>query len=131
MSDLVNSPEHYTKNAPTLEPIDIIRHAPFDMGSMLKYLFRAEYKGDPLLDYKKAQYYCLSALSSCQRGDLHKSYERFLTRQLHLIWKYPFYKNMRHFYVAPRTFLTDSLSLIRAKIEEYEKERTGTSDNNI
>lgn len=58
MSDMVNHPSHYTQASVPLEPIDILRHAPFDLGCCLKYIIRAGHKGNELEDWKKAQKYC-------------------------------------------------------------------------
>lgn len=57
MSDVVNHPSHYTQAGVPLEPIDVIRWAPFDLGNCLKYILRAGHKGDALTDWKKAQRY--------------------------------------------------------------------------
>lgn len=55
MTDNVNSPAHYKNAAATLEPIDVLRHAPFCFGNVLKYILRAGGKGDPFEDIAKAR----------------------------------------------------------------------------
>lgn len=62
----INSPSHYTHSS--LEAIDAIRHAlgddgfrSFCRGSALKYLWRAEYKGNREEDLAKAAWYCRMA----------------------------------------------------------------------
>lgn len=50
-------PEHYTKNAITIEPIMVLKRLPFSLGNCLKYVFRAKDKGNELEDLKKAKFY--------------------------------------------------------------------------
>ena len=57
MADVVNNPSHYAQAAASLEPIDVLRHAPFDLGNALKYMVRAGHKGAELTDWKKAEKY--------------------------------------------------------------------------
>lgn len=64
MVDMVNHPPHYTDNAAKLEPIHVLRFAPFDLGNCIKYLIRAKSKGTEKLDIEKAQYYVKCALES-------------------------------------------------------------------
>ena len=56
-NDMIHSPRHYTQASVALEPIDILRYAPFDLGNCLKYILRAGHKGDALEDWKKADKY--------------------------------------------------------------------------
>lgn len=51
----INAPSHYT-HLP-VEAIDITEHFNFNMGNALKYIWRADYKGDPLKDLRKAAWY--------------------------------------------------------------------------
>lgn len=55
--DPVSHPRHYVEQSATVEPIEILRWAPFDLGNALKYLIRAGHKGDKLEDLKKALWY--------------------------------------------------------------------------
>ena len=64
MSDMVNSPSHYTKRAATIEPIDVLRWAPFDLGCCLKYISRVGLKDDEVIDWKKARRYLFWAVES-------------------------------------------------------------------
>lgn len=61
MSDPVKQPPHYQglKEALGVEVIDIIEACDFGyhLSSVLKYLFRHEYKGKPVEDLKKAAWY--------------------------------------------------------------------------
>ena len=60
-SDMVNHPPHYTKSS--IECIDVIKEALGDgyenylQGVILKYIWRYNYKGEPVEDLKKAQWY--------------------------------------------------------------------------
>ena len=55
--DLVNHPPHY--KAGGIETIDFIeaKDLNFRLGNVIKYVARAEKKGDPLEDLKKAKWY--------------------------------------------------------------------------
>ena len=61
MSDPVNHPAHYTDGS--IECIDAIREALGDgfkaylRGNVIKYLWRAEHKGNEVQDYEKAAWY--------------------------------------------------------------------------
>lgn len=57
MSDNVNHPKHYTQASVSLEPIDVIRDCPFDLGNAIKYVCRAGHKDDELQDLLKAKRY--------------------------------------------------------------------------
>ena len=63
MTDMVNHPPHYTSSeakCPTcfapIECIDITRNFNFNLGNVIKYLWRSEHK-DGLEALKKAQWY--------------------------------------------------------------------------
>lgn len=53
--DAVNHPTHYT--AYGAEVIEITEHLNFCMGNAVKYIARADLKGKPLEDLKKARWY--------------------------------------------------------------------------
>lgn len=55
MNDKVNHPQHY--NQLDIECIEIIEHFNFCLGSAIKYIWRAEYKGNTIEDLKKAIWY--------------------------------------------------------------------------
>lgn len=65
MTDIINHPSHYTQAGATLtlEPIDLCEQCGFLLGNALKYLFRYEYKGQPLEDLRKAEFYLKRYLS--------------------------------------------------------------------
>jgi|TARA_R100001594_G_scaffold42043_1_gene74072 hypothetical protein len=61
MKDMINHPPHYNQSG--IECIDAIEAATMPnfkyylQGNILKYLWRFDYKGKPLEDLKKAQWY--------------------------------------------------------------------------
>lgn len=86
MNDLVHHPQHYTAVSVQLEPIDVLRHAPFDLGNALKYVLRAPHKGSPLLDYQKALQYLEWAKEGCDID--FKPYQKFIDRYGLLLQKF-------------------------------------------
>jgi len=50
----IECPEHYTQHPSGIECIDIIKHMNFCLGSAVKYIWRADLKGNPIQDLKKA-----------------------------------------------------------------------------
>lgn len=55
--DPVNHPKHYTSHPSGVECIQVTEHFGFNLGNVIKYLWRAEEKGAPLEDLKKAAWY--------------------------------------------------------------------------
>ena len=57
MSDNINQPKHYTFGE--IEPIDVIEDwgLPYHLGNVIKYIARAEHKGNMIEDLKKAKWY--------------------------------------------------------------------------
>lgn len=55
--DPVNHPDHYTSHPSGVECIDVVEHLPFNLGNAIKYLWRADSKGSPLEDLRKAEWY--------------------------------------------------------------------------
>lgn len=53
----VNHPKHYNSHPSGVEAIAIARHMNFNLGNVVKYLFRAGHKDSFLEDLKKAQFY--------------------------------------------------------------------------
>ncbi|WP_457650948.1 DUF3310 domain-containing protein [Profundibacter sp.] len=54
MSHPVHQPSHYTSHPSGVECIQITRHMNFNMGSAIKYIWRADHKGKPIEDLQKA-----------------------------------------------------------------------------
>lgn len=63
MTDLVNHPPHYTKHPSGVECITITRHMTFNLGNVIKYVWRADLKGDDVQDLQKALFYLQDELS--------------------------------------------------------------------
>jgi len=62
--DIVNNPEHYASNSGNIQCIQAIEESMSDnefkgylKGAILKYIWRYTYKGKPLEDLQKAEYY--------------------------------------------------------------------------
>lgn len=55
--DPVNHPHHYTQHPSGVECIQITEHMGFNLGNVVKYIWRADDKGAPLEDLKKARFY--------------------------------------------------------------------------
>lgn len=76
MSDSINSPSHYTQASAVIEPIDVLRHAPFDLGNALKYVIRAGHKGDAVIDLMKARKYLEWSMETYRHSS--RPYDLFL-----------------------------------------------------
>jgi hypothetical protein len=56
-NDPINNPRHYTAHPSGIECIQITEHMSFCLGNAIKYIFRADHKGNALEDLKKARWY--------------------------------------------------------------------------
>lgn len=56
-SDSVNHPTHYRSHPSGIECIDVVEWMGFNLGNVIKYLWRADAKGAPIEDLKKAAWY--------------------------------------------------------------------------
>lgn len=66
ISDPVNHPSHYTQYP--VEVIEITEQLNFLLGNVVKYVLRADYKGKPLEDLKKARWYLDREISNREKG---------------------------------------------------------------
>lgn len=57
MTDEVNHPNHYTAHPSGVECIQITEHMGFNLGNAIKYVWRADLKGNAVQDLKKAVWY--------------------------------------------------------------------------
>jgi len=59
MSDGIEHPEHYQGHPSGIECIEVVRHFNFNLGNVIKYIWRAGKKGEESLlkDLKKARFY--------------------------------------------------------------------------
>lgn len=53
----INNPPHYNKHPSGVECIEITRHMNFNLGNVVKYIWRAGLKNDDIEDLKKAAWY--------------------------------------------------------------------------
>lgn len=54
---MINHPPHYTSHPSGVECLTITRHMGFNLGNAVKYIWRADMKGDALSDLRKAAFY--------------------------------------------------------------------------
>ncbi len=57
LCDPINNPKHYTQHPSGIECIQITEHMGFNLGNAIKYIWRADLKGDAIEDLRKAQWY--------------------------------------------------------------------------
>ena len=119
MSDAVNHPSHYTQAGVMLEPIDVLRWAPFDLGNCLKYVIRAGHKGNELEDWKKARLYLAWAIQSFET--FPDNIRWFLST--HGLYMRKFKRLSRLDIDEPMMFFTDLDILVKQNIELLEKKR--------
>jgi hypothetical protein len=55
--DPINHPRHYTSHPSGIECIQVTEHMGFNLGNAVKYIWRADLKGDLVEDLKKAIWY--------------------------------------------------------------------------
>ena len=67
MSDPVNHPDHYIDPS-GVECLMIVRHCNFNIGNVIKYVFRHKLKGRPLQDLEKALFYLDDEISTRMSG---------------------------------------------------------------
>jgi hypothetical protein len=57
VTDMVNKPPHYTGHDSGVDCIQIAEHFNFCLGNAIKYIWRADLKGNAVEDLKKARFY--------------------------------------------------------------------------
>ena len=57
MTDEVSHPSHYTAHPSGVECIQITEHMGFNLGNAIKYVWRADLKGNAVQDLQKAAWY--------------------------------------------------------------------------
>jgi hypothetical protein len=57
VNDAVNHPSHYVSHPSGIECIQITEHMGFNLGNAIKYVWRADLKGNSLEDLRKAIWY--------------------------------------------------------------------------
>lgn len=53
----VNHPQHYNAHPSGIECIDVVEHFNFNLGNAIKYVWRADEKGNAIQDLEKAVWY--------------------------------------------------------------------------
>ena len=66
IDDAVNHPKHYN-NIPGIECIEVVRHMNFNRGNAVKYIWRADDKGDPIENLSKAIWYLQDEIDRLKR----------------------------------------------------------------
>ena len=80
-ADMVNSPPHYNKSG--VECIDAIGAATdagykyYLQGTVIKYLWRYEYKNKPVEDLKEAQWYLNKLIEETEKNEVNNLAESF------------------------------------------------------
>jgi hypothetical protein len=67
-ADAVNHPKHYCAHPSGIECIQITEHMNFCLGNAVKYIFRADEKGKPVEDLKKALWYIQREIERRERA---------------------------------------------------------------
>lgn len=64
----VDHPEHYNQHPSGVECIEIVRHMSFNLGSVVKYIWRDGLKDTevPLQDLEKAEWYLRNEIERCR-----------------------------------------------------------------
>lgn len=57
MSETVDHPDHYKQHPSGVECITITEHMNFNLGNVIKYVWRADEKGHDIEDLRKAAWY--------------------------------------------------------------------------
>lgn len=68
MVDAVNHPPHYTAHPSGIECIQVTEHMGFNLGNAVKYIWRADLKGDALEDLRKAAWYINREIARRERS---------------------------------------------------------------
>jgi hypothetical protein len=67
-SEQVDHPPHYTW-LKGIEVIDITEQLTFTMGNIIKYVLRADHKGKPIEDLRKARFYLDREIARREKGE--------------------------------------------------------------
>jgi hypothetical protein len=67
MNDDPINPTYYRDHPSGIECIDVAEWFPFNLGCVLKYLWRAGKKGDVLEDLRKAQFYLAREIARLEK----------------------------------------------------------------
>lgn len=76
MADVVNHPPHYTSHPSGIECIEVVEHMGFNLGNAIKYVWRADEKGNALEDLRKAAWYIQRELLRRERAQAEEEASR-------------------------------------------------------
>lgn len=68
--DPVNHPRHYTGHPSGVECITVVETMGFNLGNAVKYIWRADLKGNAIEDLKKAAWYVQREIARRSKGTL-------------------------------------------------------------
>jgi len=69
MNDPVNNPSHYTSHPSGVEAIEITRHMGYNLGNVMKYIWRADLKNEAIQDLEKARFYLSDEIAKLKLSD--------------------------------------------------------------
>lgn len=89
MSDTVNHPSHYNSHPSGIECLTIVRHYNFNLGNVIKYIWRAGKKSQEglLKDLKKAQFYLNDEIEKLENESGVKGLCESSSNQIEIKWK--------------------------------------------
>lgn len=67
IGETVNHPPHYNAHPSGVECIEIVEHMCFNLGNAIKYIWRADEKGNAIEDLEKARWYLDREITRRQR----------------------------------------------------------------
>lgn len=67
--EMVNHPKHYNEHPSGIECIDVVEHMGFNLGNAIKYIWRADLKGNSLQDLEKASWYVNREINKRKKED--------------------------------------------------------------
>lgn len=71
-TDVVNHPPHYTKHPSGVECIQVTEWMNFCLGNAVKYIWRADEKGNAIEDLEKARWYVSREIERRKRAAANK-----------------------------------------------------------
>ena len=117
--DMVNHPRHYTQARVMMEPIDVLRYAPFPLGNAIKYVIRAWHKGDALENYLKAEFYIKIVLEDCGEeaySEFLRRYGKLLAKFVPFNWKVDFRADYLSYFIDDlHSFILKRIKTLREK----------------
>jgi hypothetical protein len=69
MAETVDHPAHYNAHPSGIECIAVVEHMSFNLGNAIKYIWRADEKGNALEDLRKAAWYVQRELLRRERAE--------------------------------------------------------------